>query len=313
VRVESVTQSPQPGTADFPIGFGNRWDTSSALYLDAVMRPARGLSFTPGVRAQLFTSGTQTEPAIDPRINVRYQLAKPLSIIHGFGLAHQPPAFPLPVPGTNPSLKGGLQRAVQHNAGVEFLNSKLKASVVLFQNAYYNFTDLISAQGEDPSTTRYRGHAFGVELFARAQLHNDLLALVSYTLSRSNQSRATFSGPAMFDRPQLINAALLWNITQKWTFGARGIFYSGTPATFNDKPALKLGRAKPYWRLDWRLEKRWDWDAGGNIRLIFEVLNTTLNLEPQSRDCYESDDNITCDESKEGPITLPSIGLEVHL
>jgi hypothetical protein len=66
-------------------------------------------------------------------------------------------------------------------------------------------------------------------------------------------------------------------------------------------------RTPPFWRLDFKLQKRWyikSPDAWWGV--VLEVLNTTLNKEVLSGDCIGS----ACTFQSIGPVTVPSIGAE---
>jgi hypothetical protein len=57
-------------------------------------------------------------------------------------------------------------------------------------------------------------------------------------------------------------------------------------------------RGDPFYRLDLRLEKRWNASKTLWISLVLEVMNATLNKEPFG-------------DQELGPITIPSLGAEL--
>jgi hypothetical protein len=69
-------------------------------------------------------------------------------------------------------------------------------------------------------------------------------------------------------------------------------------------------RTRPFWRLDWRAEKNWSRREGGFVKLVVEVLNTTLNEEVVSLDCSTGSSVSPCREDSLGPIVIPNIGVE---
>ena len=133
---------------------------------------------------------------------------------------------------------------------------------------------------------------------------------------------------ASFDRTHVLNAALSYDLGRRWRAGARFVFYSGIPVEISrsevgavdrsaESPVPVLAdlvaselvqvRTTPYWRIDWRLQKRWTIGSSGAWwAFTAEVLNTTLNREEVSRDCPDG----TCSGERIGPVTVPAIGVE---
>ncbi len=298
------------------LGFDRaRLDFTSGAWADAVLAVTPRLEVTPGLRADLFVSGGRVALSLDPRISVRYTLTKKLSVTHGLALVHQAPSFVVPVPGFKPSLAGGLQSALQYSAGVSYtLPAGFESSLAVFQNAFFNMTDLISliqlqnTTGQSVTDIRATGHAYGAELSIRRSLARNVGGFLSYTLSRSVRSTGTLEGPATSDRTHVLNLGLSGNLGRNWRLGGRWLFYSGIPvqvATLRE--AQSPPRTPPFWRLDVKLQKRWYIkapDAWWGV--VFEVLNTTLNKETVSGDCSGS----TCGYQSIGPVTVPSIGAE---
>jgi hypothetical protein len=183
--------NPTNNDADF--GFNQaRRDFTTGAWLDAVLAVTPKIEVTPGLRADLFVSGGRVALSLDPRISARYTLSKKLAITHGLALVHQAPSFVVPVPGFKPSLAGGLQSALQYSAGVSYsLPQGFDSSFALFQNDFFNMTDLISviqlenAANQNVTDVRATGHAYGAELMIRRSLARNVGGFVSYTLSRS--------------------------------------------------------------------------------------------------------------------------------
>ncbi len=292
-----------------------RVDFTSGVWADAVFAVTPKLEVTPGLRADLFVSGGRVALSLDPRISARYTLTKKLSVTHGLALVHQAPSFVVPVPGFKPSLAGGLQSALQYSAGISYaLPAGFESSLAVFQNAFFNMTDLISliqlqsTTGNSVTDIRATGHAYGAELLIRRSLGRNVGGFISYTLSRSVRSTGVLEGPATSDRTHVLNVALSGNLGRNWRLGGRWLFYSGIPvqvATLRE--AQSPPRTPPFWRLDVKLQKRWYLkapDAWWGV--VFEVLNSTLNKEVVSGDCSGS----ICGYQSIGPVTVPSIGAE---
>lgn len=303
-------------------GFGRRKDFTLGVYADVVWDVAPRVQVTPGVRADLFIAGSRAKVGLDPRVTAEYRLSQRLKVVHGLALVHQAPSFVGPVPGFKPSLAGGLQRALQHSAGLSYeLPAGFNASLALFQTAFFKMTDLISlAQLEqtendgngggdnDFDNLRTGGHAYGAELMVRRSLARRLGGFVSYTLSRSRRFTGRISGPATTDRTHVLNVAASYDLGKDWRLGGRVLFYTGIPAQVAYLEAARHPPRTPaFWRLDFKLEKRWYLQRpnrwwGFNI----EVLNTTLNKEQLTGSCNAYD----CRYQELGPVTVPSLAFE---
>lgn len=299
-------------------GFGSRRDFTLGVYGDVVWQVAPKLQITPGLRADLFVSGKRAALGVDPRITAEYQLSKKLKLTHGLALVHQAPSFVGPVPGFKSSLAGGLQRAVQYSAGASYdLPLGFSSSVALFQSAFFDMTDLIgliqleqtaNRHSEDITDLRTNGHAYGMEVMVRRSLSRRLGGFVSYTLSRSRRFARRLSGPATTDRTHVLNVATSYDLGKNWRVGGRVLFYTGIPAQVAYLEAARHPpRTPPFWRLDFKIEKRWYikrphrwWGVS------LEVLNTTLNKEKLTGSCNAYD----CHFEELGPVTVPSISFE---
>jgi hypothetical protein len=170
---------------------------------------------------------------------------------------------------------------------------------------FLNMTDLIGVPDPDRNGFRSLGHAYGFEVMLRRPMTRQLSGFLSYTLSRSERFLGRYDGPSTFDRTHVFNVAASYDLGRNWRFGNRLMFYTGIPALLGTLTPNASRRTPPFWRLDWRLQKRWLYSYG-HWGLILEVLNTTLNEEVVSIDCTFG----TCDEESIGPVTIPSIGVE---
>lgn len=294
----------------------SRDDVVSGAWLGVTWKPVPKITVTPGVRFDAYNNGGQWTTSVDPRLTARYELTSMWAMVHTLGIAHQPPSLPVPVPGFTPSASAGLQRAIQSSAGTEVkLPEKLFASVTAFQNVTLNSTDVLSTastQVASPETNafsdRTTAHAYGFEFYLRRSLAERLGGFLSYTWSRSWRSVDYANAFAGFDRRHVLNLALALDLGANWRLGSRFVTYSGVPAQVGYVAALKAPpRAPWYYRIDWRLEKRWLLgDEGAWLAAIAEVVNTTLNRETVTSSCYA----FGCENNTIGPVTIPSLGLE---
>jgi hypothetical protein len=296
----------EPGDANFDLGFGDRIDFVGGAYTDVVTDIAKDVEFTPGLRFDVFVSRGDIALGIDPRLRVRYQVHPKVALVHALGLAHQMPSFPIPIPGITPTLKGGLQRALQHSVGAEIdLGGDYTLSTTLFHNVFFGMTDLLGVPDAGQNGFRSLGRAYGLEVMAHRPMTRRLSGFASYTLSRSERYLGRYAGPSTFDRTHVFNLALSYDLGRNWRFGNRFMFYTGIPANLGSDVPDPSRRTPPFFRLDWRLQKRWLYSYG-YWGFIAEVLNTTLNEEVVSRSCDESG----CRNESIGPVTIPSLGVE---
>jgi hypothetical protein len=148
------------------------------------------------------------------------------------------------------------------------------------------------------------GSSYGLELLLKRDLTRDLGGFLAYTLSRSVRSYADRRYIAAFDRTHVLNVAAAYNLGRRWRAGGRVMFYTGLPKPPDPTDASR--RLPPFFRLDLRLEKRWQisdtvWIAG-----VAEWMNATLSTEAIQTECTLSG----CEAETIGPVTIPSLGVE---
>lgn len=294
--------------------FTERTDVVTSARADLVWEAEPGVRVIPGLRFDFFVTAGTPLWAVSPRLYAEFDVRRDFTIKHGLGVAHQLPSFVVPLPGVQPVGNLRLQRAIQHSAGVEWrMPEQFVAEATVFQNIQMNITDTLSAirfgQGESRINATGPGSGRGFELMVRRPLTERLGGYLSYTFSRTTRSFGSERGPASFDRTHVLSGAFGYQMGKGWTGGIRGSLYSGIPANpvgpasrFSEPP-----RTRPFYRFDWRLEKKWTVGSQGAWwALVFEVLNTTLNKEQLSLDCSQT----PCQGESFGPVTIPSIGAE---
>jgi hypothetical protein len=113
------------------------------------------------------------------------------------------------------------------------------------------------------------------------------------------------------------------DLGRRWRAGTRFVFYTGIPVEIAETEWVQtpeggyarplppqLLRTKPFYRIDWRIQKRWRLGhEGGWWAFTAEVLNTTLHNEEVSPACPDG----TCEAEIIGPVTIPAIGVEAAL
>lgn len=109
---------------------------NGSAWLESFWRPNHNWLIRPGARTDVWHDKTANQPAVDPRLLVRYRLfdrepadgvpdagdpdARAVWLKGGVGVYHQPPRFFLPLPGLDQlPLEYGLLRAIQSSVGLE--------------------------------------------------------------------------------------------------------------------------------------------------------------------------------------------------
>jgi hypothetical protein len=168
-----------------------------------------------------------------------------------------------------------------------------------------------------------------VEVLLRRPLSKRLSGWLSYTFSRATRQAyfITRSGgdalatvPSEFDRTHVLNAILGYDLGRRWRMGGRFLFYTGTPYSLLDGtvplPPYHAYRNPAFFRVDFRLEKRWPLGDTGSIAFVVEGQNVTLSKEVSSLglDCKGTASPevqaTQCKQSTFGPLTIPSVGVE---
>jgi hypothetical protein len=149
--VERGPEDFNPSTRRVIDLFPTRTDLAFGARLDVAYEPSPGFEVTPGLRADFFSSGGATALGVDPRLATRTALSSRARLLVALGVAHQPPAFAVPVPGFQPGgLRGGLQRAVQEGLGLELdVDATTTASVTAFHNAFFAMSDPLGSRRRD--------------------------------------------------------------------------------------------------------------------------------------------------------------------
>jgi len=366
--VQFDTSTLGPAAARAAGLFPTRTDLAAGTRADLVLSVGDRLQLTPGVRLDYYSSQGQSAVGVDPRFSTRLEITQRLALLSTFGIAHQPPAFVVPLPGFQPGgLRGGLQLAVQQSGGIEYdFGDATTATATVFHNGFFNMSDPLGATqmtvdgcppgsfpddtlagdpGAQPSSgrvgtcgprfmagkvgtdrsggggegadgggtnntvnaleARTNGTAYGLELFLKRRLTSRVGGFLSYTLSRSVRTFQNQQFIATFDRTHVLNAAVTFNLGRNWRAGTRAIFYTGLPKA-PDPTDPGSTRLPPFFRLDLRLEKRWQLGPRAYLSFVAEWMNATLSKEAVSTTCTLQG----CQTQTIGPITIPSLGIE---
>ena len=275
--------------------FPSRTDKVAGAYAEVALNPEGWYVFTPGVRVDYFSSLGDQEVAIDPRLSARFDVTPTFRIVHALGAAHQTPNFVPAVPGVQlAGIRNGLQSSLQLSSGVEVdLPESITSSVNVFKNGFLNLTDPLGVAGDvfahtETAFTRSLGSSVGLEVSVQRSLSRRLGGFLSYTLSRTTRSHDRIHTLSAVDRPHVINTAIAYDLGKRWRFGSRLAYASGIPAqtiTEDGHVYDGFGRAHPFVRLDFRIEKRWVLSERAWCAFTMELFNATLSTEVTSRTC----------------------------
>jgi TonB family protein len=161
-----------------------------------------------------------------------------------------------------------------------------------------------SQQAANAFEVRTKGEAYGLEVFLKRRLTSRIGGFLSYTLSRSTRVYGGREYIATFDRTHVFNTALAFDLGRNWRAGSRFMFYTGLPKA--PDPSDSSERLPSFFRVDLRLEKRWQLGKNTWISFVAEWMNATLSKEAISTQCTLAG----CQAQLIGPVTIPSIGAE---
>ncbi len=293
--------------------FPSRTDSVLGVHADVVLDAARGVTLTPGIRVDRYASAERSALGVSPRLAASFRVSDAVSIEHALGIADQPPNFVPGVPGVAVAgLPGGLQRSVQTSAGVRAeLFGSLSSTTSVFYNGYFRLTDPFGQNQDldldiDEAQVRSLGRAVGLELMLQRRMTRGLGGMLSYTLSRSTRSYERVHTLSGYDRPHVLNAAASVDLGRRWLFSAGSLLYSGVPGsrTLGERKIFDQSRARPFFRVDLRLEKRFQLSPTCWWAVVAEVMNASLSREVLRRPCEPG-----CRDVVVGPIVLPNLGV----
>lgn len=288
-----------------------RVDYAAGAYADAIWRPARVAEIVPGVRFDFARQRLKNHVFVEPRLGARLRVAQGVSWVSAFGVAHQLPTQSVRVPGRAPNgLELAEQEAWQATSGVEFV---LPASMLGKVSLFHAWVDALDAD--------VTGRSYGAEFFLRRNFSERLGGFISYTLSRTTYTVLRETYQAEFDRPHVLSFVLGYDLGKGYRLGARTLFESGrryavscpTPDCGPGDPLaprryVSMGRTHPFFRLDFRFEKRWQLAQGRWVSGTFEWFNATLSTEADSVNWNPINGGLV--RAERSALTLPSLGVE---
>jgi hypothetical protein len=256
------------------------------------------LSTTLSGRGDVYHANGVTLVGLDPRLNLRAQLTSRVALNAGGGVYHQPPSFPVPLPGIDTfALRLGLQRAYHSSLGAEAqLPQAFSLSLTGYYQRFANVEDSTldfnnvtvcappppeSLKGVPAATMRtVDGQAYGGELLLRRH-RGKVTGWIAYTLGRSDRFLPCGTRPSDFDQTHTLNVVVQARLPHQLMLGGRLYVTTGRPGTRLD-PALGADTPRNNWRLptyvqlDARLDREWLYKHWA-LDLFVEILNLTYS------------------------------------
>ncbi len=319
------------GNEGFVTFFESRTDLALGVWAVTPLRLGR-LALSPGVRADVYASSHHVAASVDPSVGAELALTEHVSVATSHGLASQMPSFIVAGPGFRPGLdQGGLQRTFHSSAGVSYAPDGIwTLRGTLYRLAFFDVNDALGTSplsgegfpdGFEEFDQRFLGTSAGLELSLRRRVARGWGASLAYTLGRSERSHRGRRLPSGFDRTHVASAALLYDFGAGFRGGVRNLVYSGAPLLTDDADGRLTvkDRLGPFYRFDWRFEKRWTFGETGFVALVAEVANSLLASEETGEDCVYDVGSVNgepvvlrerCRRTRLGPVTIPSLGVE---
>jgi hypothetical protein len=318
---EAVGDLEEVDPADIALLFSERFVSATGGYFDVLIEKGK-LQIRPGVRADVYVQSgaspylpdarSMTHAfGVDPRLLVRETLNERWALRQGLGVFHQPPAFPIPIPGVESfGFERGLQRNIQGSFGYEFqiLPDKLRLEQEAYLGRLSNLQDyVLQEESEDEPIneledflTNVTGWTYGLETMIKLDPGMRVFGWAAYTLSRSTRDYPLGgSAPSNWDQRHIFNVVLGYRISHKWRLGGRVHYHTGRPWTAPEDGQTTLealgsnrnnARLPPFFQLDLRLSRTWRF-ANWQLEGIIDVANATYSREVFQ--CSASEDNMS--------------------
>ena len=283
-------------------------DAVGGVYADIVWRPSSRLELVPGVRLDAYQVRTETTVAPQPRLSAKFRLAPGVFWISALGVAHQEPTDEVFVPAKLPDpIAESARQSYQYSEAIEV---RLPSSMLFRATGFYTLLRATEVAGQQRSG--------GLELFFRRDFTQRLGGFVSYTLSRTETTLNGRARRSDGDRTHLVSVVLGYDLGANWRIGTRFFFESGrlydavcqTPDCSAGPSPNRYdvtGDLPAFYRLDFRLEKRWLFSGGRWLAGTLECFNTLDKAEPIGV-AYSPQQGLVVNH--QSPIILPSVGLE---
>lgn len=311
LEIDLTVQEPETYLKLFP----PRTDVSFGGYVNFILLPGRPVEIVPGIRFDGYSSLSDFRVSVDPRLFVHYRVHRALRIAHGVGIAHQSPNFVPGIPGAQiGGLPGGLQQSLQAESRFDFdLPWEVDMSLRGFINGTFAMSDPIGLTqnfsiDETSLDRRAFGRAAGVEVYLKRPLTRRLGGLLSYTFMGTLRSVEDILTPPGYDRAHTLNLAATYDFGSNVRGSLKIVLASGVPGRrttpagfiFDGSPSA------PLFRVDAKLEKRWNLTPTSSLAANIEVLNAAYMSNVATRTCTVDEG---CVDGGTTPLILPSVGV----
>lgn len=294
---------------DVALLLSDRFVSATAGYFEVLYKRGN-FEMRPGIRVDAYaqvgaspylpSAGSVTYAiGADPRLTLRERVAPRWVLRQAFGLYHQPPSFPIPVPGIESfGFERGLQRNTQGSFGYEL--ELVRDRLHLTQEAYLGYLsnlqdyELGEAADEQPLDeledvlTQVTGWAYGLETMLKLDAELRVFGWAAYTLSRSTRNfHVGGHAPSNWDQRHILNVVLGYRVSDKWNFGGRVHYHTGRPwtAPYESQSMFDaLGsnrnnaRLPAFFQLDLRIERNWR-RPNYQFDLFLDIANATYSRE----------------------------------
>ncbi len=328
---------PRPVTSDPPrfLITDEVFGTSTSFYIDAAL-DVGPVTFLTGMRADMWTYYDQVRPALDPRFAARIKLLPFTTLKGNIGLYSQTTSpFFMAKQAGNPDLP--LERGFQAGVGIEtWLTRSLDVDFQVFGRNANGLAEFVAgptgflASGAPRVQPIGAERAYGAELLIRQRLDDGVFGWISYTLMRSEESRAKPEGlegakaigwrSTPLDQTHNLSVALSAQLPYDVELGGAFRYVTGNPATLaidgvfdaddsrferRNQPS-RSQRLPPFIQLDVRVDKRFTFDTWA-MGLYLDLQNAT---NQQNFEFFQYNYDFTVIQGFPGLPILPVIGVE---
>jgi hypothetical protein len=324
-------EEPQTSPFDDPLYVAVAGRNIGGLYAELELDVTEQITVAPGLRVDVWLTGSRTQTALEPRLITSYRPIPWLELHAGAGLGHQVASLPIPLPGFNDvALEQGLQQSISTEAGVELTPfPTLRFDVELFYNHLTGlllpdlFLDCVDGGisdaddcPNDGSLPRGDVDAYGIELFIKRDASHTLSGWLSYTLGWAD-GHSAYGGSftPSFDVRHVGNLVLQWQLGAGFSLGGRLHYRSGKVVRDYEVDAsfvrLRLieERLPAFFRADAQLIYGWT-TSWGRMRTSLEWMNVTLSEEAIGLTCEPTElGGRSCEVEYAPAIFFPSLGL----
>ena len=256
-----------------------------SLYAEDVFS-YKGLKLIPGVR---FSKAFNITEAwwVDPRLAVRYEIIKPLTVKASVGWYHQlPQPDEVFEPYGNPGLWA--EAGVQTSAGVEW---DITDAINLGVEGYYKYLyDLAISDPVEKYANNGTAYIYGIEVLLRHKLTKNFFGWLAYSYSVSKRKDGPDANYRFFDEdvPHNLTLVLSYKFLKTWQVGSRLQVVSGYPYT-DIKGGLYIVDNNTYIPIydsakknAKRLPLWYQWDIRVDKQFIFDTWILSVYLDVQN-------------------------------